>query len=180
MAPQTPTYAATHSVAIFRCTLRCSPPLAQHPCFPREVDLRGRTGFATYFGGSGNEHCGGVAPDSNGNAYIAGGTYSSNFPTGGAIQLSLAGGEDAFVAKIDTSGAKIGYSTYLGRPPGSSPPGLLEQANGIAVDAAGAAYVTGVTNSAGFPVTSGSLRTAYNGAQDAFAVKINPSGSALT
>lgn len=148
--------------------------------FLAKLTSAGSLTFATYFGGSGDEHCGGVTADSNGNAYIAGGTYSANFPTAVPIQASNGGGQDAFVAKIDASGMRVVYSTYLGGPPGASPPGMFEQANAIAVDAAGAAYVTGVTNSGGFPVTHGSLRNAYNGTQDAFAVKINPVGSALT
>src|SRR6185312_8556433 len=53
-----------------------------------------------------------------------------------------------------------------------------EQANAIAVDSTGAAYIAGVTNSANFPVTVGAFQTVFNGVQDAFVTKLNPAGSA--
>ncbi len=64
------------------------------------------------------------------------------------------------------------YGTFLG---GSS----YEGGNGIAVDGAGSAYVTGYTASSGFPTTPGAFDTGYNGSSDAFVVKLNPAGSGL-
>jgi len=64
------------------------------------------------------------------------------------------------------------YSTYLG---GSGD----DEGFGIAVDAAGNAYVTGLTSSINFPTTSGALQTAYRGSTDAFVTKLNPTGSGL-
>jgi len=77
--------------------------------------------------------------------------------------------------KINSSANGVIYSTYLGGN-GSV---TTEQANHIAVDYSGNAYITGVTNSANFPVTTGAFQATYNGDQDAFVTKINPSGSAL-
>ena len=77
--------------------------------------------------------------------------------------------------KLNSSANGIIYATYLGG--NGSVTG--EQANGIAADTNGNAYVTGVTNSANFPVTAGTVQTFYGGFQDAFVAKINPTGSAL-
>jgi hypothetical protein len=144
--------------------------------FVTKLSPTGAMVFSTFLGGSGDEHVGGIALDSSRNVYVAGGTMSMNFPVVGAIQSSNRGGQETFVTKISASGSSILYSTYLG---GNGTAGWLEQANGIAVDGSGNAYVAGVTNSANFPVISGAIRTTYNGGQDAFVVKVNPGGNAL-
>ena len=111
--------------------------------------------------------------DSSGAAYVAGGTFSTNFPLAGAIQATNHGGQDAFAAKLSASGATLVYSTYLGGSGAATP----EEANGIAVDASGNAYVAGVTNSADFPVTAGAFQANFKGVSDAFVTKINPAGT---
>jgi len=99
--------------------------------------------FSTYFGGSVIDLGTAVAADASGNAYVTGFTCSGDFPaTLGAAQPNAAGGCDAFVAKFSAAGALV-YSTYLG---GSG----FDEAHGIAVDASGAAYVTGQTSSVDF------------------------------
>ena len=110
------------------------------------------------------------------NIYLAGGTLSTNFPLAAPLQATNGGSQDAFVTKISTSPAALVYSTYLGGTGGQA--GSPEQANAIAVDAAGSAYVAGVTNSANFPVTAGAFQTTFNGVQDAFVTKLNAAGSA--
>src|SRR5436190_4883214 len=107
--------------------------------------------YATYLGGSRSEHVAGIAVDAAGAAYVTGTTGSTDFPrTPGAIQTTYGGGGsypfhegDAFVTKLNAAGTALVYSTYLG---GSS----RDVASGIAVDAAGAAYVTGTTASTDF------------------------------
>ncbi|HYY41459.1 MAG TPA: SBBP repeat-containing protein, partial [Pyrinomonadaceae bacterium] len=94
--------------------------------------------YSTYVGGSGGEQALDLALDPAGNAYITGFTNSTNFPTANAVQSANAGNQDAFVTKINAAGSAFVYSTYLGGNGG-------EQARGIAVDAAGNAYVTGFT-----------------------------------
>jgi hypothetical protein len=79
---------------------------------------------------------------------------------------------DAFVTKISPEGSALVYSTYLG---GSN----WDQGYGIAVDSAGNAYVTGLTESNDFPTTPGAFQTTFGGYQDAFVAKLSPSGSAL-
>ncbi len=119
--------------------------------------------YSTYLGGSSLDGGYGIAVDSAGNAYVTGETRSSNFPIVGTSTAYGGGYNDAFVTKIDTSGAELSYSTYLG---GSS----LDQGYGIAVDSAGNAYVTGYTQSANFPIVG--TTTALGGTLDAFVTKI--------
>ncbi|HXM94206.1 MAG TPA: SBBP repeat-containing protein [Candidatus Dormibacteraeota bacterium] len=131
--------------------------------------------YSTYLGGNSADFGQGIAVDSTGSAYVTGYTYSSNFPTTpGAFQTTFAGGYHAFVTKLNPTGtAPLVYSTYLG---GNS----TDVGQGIAVDAAGNAYVTGVTCSTNFPTTPGAFQTANasGGCTDAFVTKLNPVGSA--
>jgi uncharacterized protein (TIGR03437 family) len=146
--------------------------------------------YSTFLGGSGSELCRGVAVDGGGNAYVAGYTDSNNFPvTENARQRTFRGGgeqeylqkSDAFVAKINPTGAGLVYSTLVG---GS----LDDAAMGIAVDSNGSAYVTGFTTSSDFPVTATAAQRTYRGTGgqqylafgDAFVLKMNADGSALT
>jgi hypothetical protein len=135
--------------------------------------------YSTYLGGSGYESPWGIVVDAAGAAYVTGQTYSPDFPTTpGALQAVSPGGganQDAFITKLSPSGSGLDYSTYLG---GSA----NDQALGIAVDATGAAYVTGDTYSIDFPVTAGAFLTVSPDGgvnQDAFAAKLNPSGATL-
>jgi uncharacterized protein (TIGR03437 family) len=130
--------------------------------------------YSTYLGGSlddGPLGCPSIALDAAGNAYVTGGTNSTNFPiTAGALQTAFRGGEgDAFVTKLNAAGTALVYSTYLG---GGS--------YAIAVDSAGNAYVAGGTDSVDFPKTSGALQAALAAAgNDAFVSKLNAAGTAL-
>ena len=142
--------------------------------FVTKLTAAGALSYSTYLGGTANEHSGGIAVDTSGAAYVAGGTFSTNFPLAAAIQTTNHGGQDAFLSKLSATGAALSYSTYLG---GS---GATEQANGIAVDSTGNAYVAGTTVSADFPVTLGVLQTQFRGVSDAFVTKVNPAGSALS
>jgi uncharacterized protein (TIGR03437 family) len=106
--------------------------------------------WSTYLGGISDDWATGVAVDAAGNVLVTGWTRSANFPILHAVQATLNNGaslnrQDAFVAKLDPTGAKLLYATFLG---GSGDDG----AYGLALDAAGNAYVTGnVQSSASFP-----------------------------
>ena len=132
--------------------------------------------YAGYIGGSGHDEGVGIAVDSTGHAYVTGYTDpdEGTFPVTVGPDLTYNGGDwDAFVAKVNPSGTALDYAGYIG---GSS----SDYGNGIAVDSTGAAYVTGSTLSseASFPVTVGPDLT-FNGSDDAFVAKVNPSGTAL-
>ena len=132
--------------------------------------------YAVDFGGPGEESGNGIAVDPAGNAYVTGHTTSANFPTLGAAQPANGGSDDAFVVKFSAAGAMV-YSTYLG---GTG----LDHGNAIAIDATGAAYVTGECAD-GFPViplappASAAFKPTITGAFDAFIAKLNPAGSAF-
>ncbi len=131
--------------------------------------------YSTYLGGSGNDRGLGIAVDAAGSAYVTGVTLSRDFPTTACCRPSPAGAaDDAFVTKLDPTGSMLVYSIYLGG-------GEFDQGNGIAVDAAGNAYVTGSTASSNFPTTAGAFQTTQpaRGARGGFVTKLNPLGSAL-
>jgi hypothetical protein len=123
--------------------------------------------YSTYLGGSGDDFGLGIALDSSTNAYVTGGTASTNFPTAGAFQPALAGSFDAFVTKLNATGSGLTYSTYLG--------GSGIEATGaarIALDPFSNAYVTSSTASTNFPTTPGAFQTTLAGGDDAFVAKI--------
>ena len=132
--------------------------------------------YSTYLGGSGLDLGYGIAVDASGSAYVTGQTGSSDFPTTpGAFQTTYRGCSgcwNAFVSKLNASGSALSYSTYLG---GST----WDRAWGIAVDASGNAYVTGMAGSFDFPTTPGAFQTTLRGAANVFVSKLNAAGSAL-
>jgi hypothetical protein len=127
--------------------------------------------YSTYLGGTYVDYVTDIAVDSQGNAYVTGFTGSVDLPVVSAFQPAYAGGWDSFVAKLNPNGSALLYCSYLG---GSNE----ENATGIAVDAAGAAYVTGNTQSADFPVAS-PFQPSLNGTVDVYVTKVNPSGASL-
>jgi hypothetical protein len=127
-------------------------------------------GYSSYLGGKNYDWGNGIALDGYSNAYVTGRTWSSDFPTHGAVQPGRNGWGDAFVTQIiSASGVyTYGYSTYLG---GS----YWDSGNGIAVDGDGNAYVAGDTQSTDFP-THNAIQPTYGGGWelrgDAFATQI--------
>jgi hypothetical protein len=128
--------------------------------------------YLSYLGGSATESIGNVtsygasgvgnftpaaAVDTSGNLYVVGSTYSTNFPTVGGLATHPAkyNGDSkpwVFVSKIAPDAKTLVYSTYIG---GS----FDDEGNAIAVDSTGSAYITGNTDSADFPVTTGAYQT---------------------
>jgi hypothetical protein len=125
--------------------------------------------YSTYVGGSSDESGNSIAVDSSGDAFVVGGTTSTNFPTHSAYQSTYGGNGDGFVFELNPGGSSLIYSTYLG---GSG----TDVAFGVVVDSSGAAYITGSTASTGFPGTSVStLQPVYGGGpSDAFVTKLSP------
>jgi len=138
--------------------------------------------YSTYLNGSatGTSACAAcgssIAVDAEGNAYVAGLTWETNFPTTpGAYQVNYAGGfHDAFVTKFNSTGTALIYSTYIG---GTGDDG----ATSIVLDSSGTAYVKGNTFSTNFPTTPGTYSNTYTAGTDseAFVLILNPAGSAL-
>jgi hypothetical protein len=134
--------------------------------------------YASYIGGNDLDIAYDIAVDDAGNAYITGRTESSQatFPVTVGPDLTYNGGPfgDAFVVKVNSAGSGLVYAGYIG---GEN----SDWGDGIAVDAAGNAYITGPTESdeATFPVTIGPDLTYNGGSWDAFVVKVNSTGTGL-
>jgi hypothetical protein len=140
-----------------------------------------------------SEICGGIAVDSEGNAYVTSATDYTDFPTTtGAYQTTsniqssnnLFEPSDVFVTKLNATGSALVYSTYLGGGTVNGQ-GTHSGGAGIVVDANGDAYVTGWTDSTSFPTknpvqaTNGGGFNGYGGGMDSFVTELNPSGSGL-
>jgi hypothetical protein len=138
--------------------------------------------YSTYFGGTTNvagtesvDSGQGIFVTPSGLIYITGYTLSTDFPITGAIQASLAGSYDAFVAEFDpTRGgpSSVIFSTFLGGA-------AQDIGNDIAVDASGLIYVTGYTFSSDFPYTSSTAFEGYQGGGDAFLTVMNAATGAI-
>jgi hypothetical protein len=147
--------------------------------FVAKVDASGTAlDYAGYVGGDSTENATGIAVDGSGHAFLTGWTLSdeSTFPVAVGPDLTFNSGpgalSDAFVAKVDVTGAELDYAGYVGGD-------LDDSGNDVAVDGSGNAYVTGTTDSeSGFPVAVGPDLT-FNGRPDAFVTKVNASGAGL-
>lgn len=126
--------------------------------------------YSRFLGGNDEDEASSIAIDSQDNAYITGDTFSPNFPVKDGVQANLAGGQDAFISKLNPSGDVI-YSSYLGGTGNDS-------AIDIAVDLDGNAYITGSTASSNFPIKD-ALQIANAGGGDAFITKITANGKEL-
>jgi hypothetical protein len=139
--------------------------------------------YSTYLGGSGDDRGFGIAVDGSGNVYVTGMTSSTNFPTLNPVQSAHGGGTwDAFVSKLNASGSALVYSTYLGGSGPENSNGLHGYNSGlIAVDSAGRAWVTGMTDSTNFPgtTTANSAQPVAAANRDAFVARLNAAGTSL-
>ncbi|MDP8213552.1 MAG: SBBP repeat-containing protein, partial [Candidatus Euphemobacter frigidus] len=127
--------------------------------------------YSTYLGGSGVDFGGKIALDRDNHIYIAGTTWSENFPTRNCYSPSKTGKYDAFIGKFSFSGSDLIYSTYLGG-------GGFDFGNDIAVNKAGTAYITGFTLGEGFP----ELKPLYKRRDEdgtVFLTRLSSSGSSI-
>ncbi|MEW6736371.1 MAG: SBBP repeat-containing protein [Acidobacteriota bacterium] len=141
--------------------------------FVAKLDPDGNSlNYSTYLGG-GNIDVGlSIAVDNTGNAYVTGITSSRDFPTVNALQAAYGGiPSDAFVVKLDASGSKLLYSTYLG---GNND----DRGLSIGVDTIGNVYVVGSTASPNFPLAN-PMQAIHGGSLDAFTAKLSSTGDRL-
>ena len=128
--------------------------------------------YATFLGGSDNDIGYDLAVDDAGNIYVAGETYSVDFPTTANAFDTLCEScsetfprRVGFAAKLIDNGSTLAYATFLG---GSQ----YDTVYGLAVDAAGHAYVAGDTSSTDFPITTGAFDATHEGFNDGFVAKL--------
>jgi hypothetical protein len=140
-------------------------------CFVLKLSADGLTLlYSTYVGGDDYDEASSIAVDSYGNAYVAGITSSSDFPTVNAYDNTLNGNNDCFMLKLSANGSTLLYSTFIGGV-GS------DLANSIAVDSSGNAFVTGETDSFDFPLVNAYDNTVSG--DDCFVFKLSANGSTL-
>jgi hypothetical protein len=126
--------------------------------------------YAVAVGGNLNDLIHAMAVRSDGTVFVAGETYSSNLPVTSAVQPTLLGSDNAFVAELNPTGGIV-YCTYIG---GSA----SDAAWGIAVDSEGSAWVVGSTTSTNFPRAS-ALQSQLAGSQDSFVVRLAANGASF-
>ena len=136
--------------------------------------------WGTYFGGSGDEYPVCIAKDGLGNVLLSGGTTStSGIASVGAYQTTFGGGSnDAFVAKFNSTGSALNWSTYYG---GSGDDAYISPVS-VATDASNNVFLSSITNSSNSIATAGAYQPAYGGAGafsfgDVFVAKFNDVGA---
>jgi uncharacterized repeat protein (TIGR01451 family) len=139
--------------------------------------------FSTFILGI-SDSIAGIALDPSRNVYIAGATNEPGFPTTpSAFKRTLTGRncagpgtapcQDGFVTKLNATGSALSYSTLLGGA-------AIDVINGLRVNSAGMAFVTGSTASADYPVSSNGFgKHTPAGGSDAFVTALNPNGQSL-
>lgn len=140
--------------------------------FLARFDSSGQIGWATYFGGDGDDYADGVCVDAFGKIVFTGFTGTkSGLATPNAHQNQLLGDVDAIVVKMDTSGTRI-WSTYYG---GS----LEDYSNGVAIGLSNQVVITGLSNSAALVATANGWQTFLAGTNDAFVVSLSANGNLI-
>lgn len=132
--------------------------------------------YSTFLGGSDLDGVRGLAQDNQGNFYLTGQTWSTDYPVTTCLNSPPTpchkGVREVFVTKLNPGGTAILYSTLLGGA-------TQEQGQDIVVDGTGQATITGWTNSSDFPTTSGAYDETFNGEFDVFVTRLNAAGTAL-
>jgi len=132
--------------------------------------------YGTYLGGAGNDIGNGIINVDSGEVVVIGNTSSSNFPTTtGALDTTYNGGlysGDCFVTRLNDTGTRLVYSTYLG---GSG----SEYGGGIVRNGSNGVIITGLTNSTNFPTTAGAFSDSMRGIHNCFITNLNSTGSQL-
>lgn len=134
--------------------------------------MSGARKYATYYGGSGNEDCFGIAGDEDGNVYLAGHTSSIDFNIAGtSFQSNFQGVNDAWVARFDSTGVPY-FSTFFG--------GSVDDKTWCMIRRDGYLYVSGVTSSSNLPMNVTAPQDSMWGATDGFILKMDTAGNYVT
>ncbi len=118
--------------------------------------------YSTYLGGSAADFSRGIVVDADGNAFLVGDSFSSNF-----LFFASPTNSDVFIGKLSSNGLLLTYTFFGGSK--------NDSATGLNVDSAGNLYLCGTTESSDFPIFN-SVGSALLGASDAFVVKLTPTG----
>jgi RHS repeat-associated protein len=130
--------------------------------------------LSTVFGGSsGDSAGGGVKVDSTGNIYLAGWSYSTDFPTtSDAVQTTATLSDNAsisFFTVLSSNMLNIVYSTYLGGTPAA---GYYDGTYGMTLDQNNNAYLAGQSTASNLETTSGALQTTLDGISNGYVTKL--------
>lgn len=144
--------------------------------FNAKFSPHGQLIFATLIGGSKREHHTVLPVDAEGCIYLVGGTHSYDFPTTSYAYDTTFNGErewggDVYLVKLDTTGSKIVFSTFIGSS-------AQETAMSVRIDKENNIIIGGCTLSPDFPTTEGAFDRAFRG-QEAFLAKFSPDGRTL-
>jgi hypothetical protein len=154
-------------------------PLKRFEAFVTKLTPSGSVVYSTYFGGTPpaslatgtiDDEAHSLALDAAGNIYVVGYTFNNNFPILNGFQTTSRGAQEAYLVKLENSTGALQYSTYLGGT-------QSDRAYGVAVDAAGNAYVAGSTISSNFPVLNAFQPRFGEGLRDAFLTKVTTAGT---
>ena len=136
-------------------------------------------GYSTYLGSVSFDVGNDVAVNTAGDAYVVGSAQGANFPTLNAYDPTHNGNSDAFVTRLSAGGSTLVFSTFIGGGMPVPGGGASDACNGVALDASGAAYLTGSTNSLDFPTVNALDATHDPQSHDGFVAKLAPEGNAL-
>jgi uncharacterized repeat protein (TIGR01451 family) len=147
--------------------------------FISKFTATGVLAYSTYFGGTDTDHINGLAIASDGDLTFSGRTRSNQleaFPLVNAIDTTLSGPADAFVARLEATGASLVFSTLIG----GTGDELSFYDSGHAIDGQDNIYISGLTTSVDYPTTPGALRTTRtNATNDGFVTKVSANGQAI-
>jgi len=145
--------------------------IGHDPKYPLVIDPS--VSFFSYLGGGDSDICEGVTVDSSGNIYVAGYTYSRDFPVSSdAFSNSSSGWTDVFVSKFNPNGTVLEFSTYIGG-------GGFDNCYDLVVEDDGTVVICGSTSSMDFPVTADAYDDTINGNEDAFLLRLAANGSEI-
>ena len=144
--------------------------------FVAKFDVAGNLLWSTFIGGVDasaardfSDEARAIAVDAHGNVYVAGRTDAPDFPVINGSQMTKLGGSDGFVAKFDSTGSRLLYSSYIGALGG----GTIGES--IAVGPAGETWIGLKTSASQFRVTTDLSAGAGSGA--AIVMKLSPTGA---